>query len=1106
MLAGCLALLVGFPIVASLTASRLPRPPAPVAAITVPDGGGARVSLRDVPAFSAEPDLAAPLASDAAMTDAVRSALADAFGMQRARALMRIAREYDPNLHAVDSAGVEDIPYPFRYPPIERVLAGTDVDPRTANDLAALLILATARQGGSDNVLSDFPYAGAIAFAILDRARAHGDCLPQLNLAFVLSADRNPRDDDVVREYEAAARACRGDPTPLWLLGQFQSERAFAYENNDRPGQQLDRAERLRRPFATFRRMQRTWPRSSLGWAGEADAELRLAYQTDPREPFGARQRFRRALALYRAARRVDDDPVLAAGEARALAGLRRYGQAADVQATAVEGAADDGPLRARQVEYLERSMRWKQAAEAAAAFAANPAFAAPRALFPKIAHDDNEAVLLREDAEGPVSTGSDRLWPVRLEVGPPPGGAGGAGSDLSFIPLYRDQEAVTGHDRWCPDWAQRRDLVLAGRAEEALDGLPDTFRDVRPWQDRECSIAFSGAPLLRALAELETGDREAALATVKAGDLGGERAPAAVLADAQQDLWRFGGRRDRAAAAAARWTEELPDDADASDRAGEIAFLDGDYAGAVRSFNRAVRTARAAFGGWSTREARSLLKGGVALSRLGEFDDALATLEEADAVATRMQGFARNEPEKYPGVDIEAVWFSYHARVQAGDTALAAGRYAAAAELYASAAERLPRLEFEFPRFTREPLVRPEVLHNNRALAELKVGRLEPALDAARTAVAADPANPLFRETEGFALQLLGRDEAAVSAYRAGLAADPTLYPAWNDLGVLLLQQGRADEAVDALRRAVGTRDDYAAGWFNLGVAEEDRSPPNPAAAEGAFGRAFALDERLRDRPRDPIADDAVYITQLDLSKPLPAEWSFNRTQERAPLVAGGFAVALLLGLRLARGLAAQGAAANPATRLLDTARAWLDRLPGALRFAPAAVAVAATIAIFVWPLLRTGGASLASALLLAAGVGLLIAVAMRARQLTARAAGVALEQRSWSPAVAFGAVTAAVGVPWAPLPVARTAAPAPAVHWIGPILLAGTALVLLVLAALLQVPLTRALGAAALVMAASMLVPIEPLDGAAVANGTGTAVTLALVGTGVLLLVGLL
>ena len=108
-----------------------------------------------------------------------------------------------------------------------------------------------------------------------------------------------------------------------------------------------------------------------------------------------------------------------------------------------------------------------------------------------------------------------------------------------------------------------------------------------------------------------------------------------------------------------------------------------------------------------------------------------------------------------------------------------------------------------------------------------------------------------------------------------------------------------------------------------------------------------------------------------------------------------------------------------------------------------------------------------------------------MRARQLTARAAGVALEQRTWSPAVAFGAVTAAVGVPWAPLPVARTADPAPAVHWIGPILLAGTALLLLVLAALLQVPLTRALGAAALVMAASMLVPIAPLDGAAVATG---------------------
>ena len=252
------------------------------------------------------------------------------------------------------------------------------------------------------------------------------------------------------------------------------------------------------------------------------------------------------------------------------------------------------------------------------------------------------------------------------------------------------------------------------------------------------------------------------------------------------------------------------------------------------------------------------------------------------------------------------------------------------------------------------------------------------------------------------------------------------------------------------------------------------------------------------------PSPDDAVYFTQLDLSKPLPAEWSFNSTQERAPVAAAGFAVALLLGLQLARGLAATSAA-SPAGRVLGTAGGWLDRWPAPIRFAPSAVAVAVTIGVFLWPLVRTGGASLASVLLLAAGLALLITMMMRARQLAARRAGVKLEQRTWGPAVVFGVATTALGVPWAPLPVARTAKPVPAVHWSGPIVLAGAALLLLVLSAWLNVAVTRTLGAAAIVMAASMLVPVEPLDGAAVAKGTGTAAALALAATGTLLLVGL-
>ena len=53
---------------------------------------------------------------------------------------------------------------------------------------------------------------------------------------------------------------------------------------------------------------------------------------------------------------------------------------------------------------------------------------------------------------------------------------------------------------------------------------------------------------------------------------------------------------------------------------------------------------------------------------------------------------------------------------------------------------------------------------------------------------------------------------------------------------------------------------------------------------------------------------------------------------------------------------------------------------------------------------------------------------------------------------------------------------------------------------------PTTKALGTAALVMTASLLTPIEPLDGGFVAKGpAGLAAGLALVGAAVFLLLGL-
>ncbi|MGH2898421.1 MAG: hypothetical protein ACRDMZ_07075, partial [Solirubrobacteraceae bacterium] len=128
-----------------------------------------------------------------------------------------------------------------------------------------------------------------------------------------------------------------------------------------------------------------------------------------------------------------------------------------------------------------------------------------------------------------------------------------------------------------------------------------------------------------------------------------------------------------------------------------------------------------------------------------------------------------------------------------------------------------------------------------------------------------------------------------------------------------------------------------------------------------------------------------------------------------------------------------------------------------------------------------------------------------MRGRRLAARHAGITVAERGWTPGLAIGAVAAAAGTSWAPLPVAEPSVPAPAVHWVGPLLTGLAALGLLVLAVWLHVPSTLALATVAIVMTASLLTPTKPLDGGFVATGTaGVAAGLALLAGGLFVLLG--
>lgn len=92
----------------------------------------------------------------------------------------------------------------------------------------------------------------------------------------------------------------------------------------------------------------------------------------------------------------------------------------------------------------------------------------------------------------------------------------------------------------------------------------------------------------------------------------------------------------------------------------------------------------------------------------------------------------------------------------------------------------------------------------------------------------------------------------------------------------------------------------------------------------------------------------------------------------------------------------------------------------------------------------------------------------------------------------------------PWAPFPVARTTDDAPRVHAAAPVALALVGVVLFVESVAFQVPLTRSLAQAALIMVASTLVPVGPLDGAKLGTtgllaGAGVVGAAVLVGLGV-------
>ncbi len=1016
-----IAALVLFPILAKLAADRLPTEAPPLLA---PLPAGAKpAALRDIPVgLQPSGDL-----------DAAAAALLGERNGARLLELVRDDRVGTPRL------GV----YPYHYPTLEPLLPAT-LPTAQATDLGARLILLDPTGQGS---------AARAAYALLDRARREGACDPSLNVLLLVASDFQPVDDYIFEEGERARRACPGDPTPGWLLGQYQSITALP---GMREGESLDAAIGL----ATLEQLVRDLPGSAAPWAGQADALVRLAAATPARQPWVARHRYERALAGYRRAARLSPGSEVDMGIARALAGLGRADEAAALQQRAVATVSPSPLPQAQLLVYLEAARDFERAAGAAKRLdgLATTAPTGP-GLFPE--PPTGPSFHEHEGEYGLISLGAGRLAPVSVALDPSPPAPASAGSveDVSFIPDFRPSPGLTGSDRWCADWARRRDLILAGRPAEALARFPAEFAPL-PGHDNSCASGFE--PELAAVARLELGDRRSAEATSLNVD------------DERQNLWRWAGDLARAEHAAREWVAAAPRSPLAVLRLGEIEFLRGSYDAAARDFAAAARRVRERPVPLADDEARALLDRGAALMAAGRREEGEDALREADDIASLAATATMRANDGEP--DAVTAALSYYARVQLGEAAREADEPEAAADAYAAARERVPVLKDKDQQF------HAEQLENNSAIVDIARHEYESAEAASRRALEVDPENPALLMTAGFAAERAGHEDEAIRLNQAALRADATVYPAANDLGVLLARRGNDDAAVAALRRAVGAESGYALGWFNLGVVLAGMGPTRLLESQGALARAFQLDPELRDREREPTIDAKTYRTGLDVSRPLPPEWTFAASQKHAPAKTVGLAALLLAAFTLSRTLGSRAGRS-----LAETWLAPVDRATGRMTFlrrlGHPGIAVAATLLVFVAPLARDPSGGMTAAVAGVLGLCLLLAVALRGRSLAGGD-----RQRTWPPGLLFGLGGAAAGVAWAPLPVLGEKA-SPRMHWAAPAALAVIAVPLVIATAWSDIPLTRSLATAALIMAASLLTPIKPVDGGAISAAGGTA-----------------
>ncbi|MDJ1175205.1 CHAT domain-containing protein [Roseofilum capinflatum] len=254
---------------------------------------------------------------------------------------------------------------------------------------------------------------------------------------------------------------------------------------------------------------------------------------------------------------------------------------------------------------------------------------------------------------------------------------------------------------------------------------------------------------------------------------------------------------------------EEEKDEAEAWFERGKAEYMQGDFLGAIASYDQALEIKPDDHYAWNGR--------GVALGDLGRTEEAIASYDRALDIKP----------------DFHQAWFNR------GVALYALGRYEEAIASWDRALDIKPdyheawynrgnalgdlgRNEEAIASYDRALESKPD-FHDawrNRGNALRDLGRNEEAIASFDRALESKPDFHEAWYNRGNALRDLGRKEEAIASYDRALEIKPDFHYAWNGRGNALYALGRNEEASASYDRALDIKPDFHYAWFNRGIA----------------------------------------------------------------------------------------------------------------------------------------------------------------------------------------------------------------------------------------------------------------------------------------------